>query len=59
MARVPKQPLSWSKLAGPYYGNEIATLLLDGRSATFSLQRAVSAPHAEDRLEPVTELPLS
>ena len=26
VARLPRQPLAWSKLAGPYYGNEIATL---------------------------------
>ena len=57
--KVPPLPLSWSKIAGPYFGNALGTLVFDGRSATFSLQRAVSAPHAEDRLEPVTELPLS
>ena len=40
VARVPKQELSWSKLAGPYYGNEIATLLLDGRSARLVIEKA-------------------
>ena len=37
---MPPQPLTWSKLAGPFYGNEIATLTLDGRSARVAIERA-------------------
>lgn len=40
VAKVPPQPLKWSRLAGPYYGNEIATLTLDGRSARLVIERA-------------------
>jgi len=57
--KVPPLPLSWSKIAGPFFGNALGMLVLDGRSATFSLQRAVGASHQEDRLEPVTGFPLS
>ncbi len=56
---VPPLPLTWSKTAGPFFGNALGMLLLDGRSATFILQRAVGTPHREDRLETVTELGLS
>jgi hypothetical protein len=57
--KVPPLPLSWSKIAGPYFGNSLGTLVLDGRSATFTLQRAVTTHQQEDRMETVTELPLS
>jgi phosphodiesterase/alkaline phosphatase D-like protein len=57
--KVPPLPLSWTKVAGPYFGNALGMLVLDGRSATFALQRAVSAPHRADELKPVTRFPLS
>jgi hypothetical protein len=57
--RVPLLPLRWSKTAGPFFGNALGLLLLDGRSASFTLVRAVATPHREDRLDTVLELPLS
>ena len=59
VARVPKQELSWSKLAGPFYGNEIATLLLDGRSARLVIERAGRDTAGTARLTPVVDLPLA
>ncbi len=59
VARVPKQELSWSKLAGPYYGNEIATLLLDGRSARLVIEKAGLDRSGTPRLTPVVDLPLT
>jgi len=56
---VPPLPLHWSKIAGPYFGNALGTLVLDGRSATFQLQKAVTTHQQEDRMERVTELPLT
>ncbi len=40
VAKVPRQPLTWTRVAGPSYGNEIATLVLAGRSARMHLERA-------------------
>ena len=57
VARVPHQPLTWSKLAGPYYGNEIATLTLDGRAASVRFERA-GPDRTESPLTPVVTLPL-
>ena len=59
VARVPKQELYWSKLAGPYYGNEIATLLLDGRSARLVIEKAGRDRSGTPRLTPVVDLPLA
>ena len=59
VARVPKQELYWSKLAGPFYGNEIATLLLDGRSARLVIEKAGRDRSGTPRLTPVVDLPLA
>ena len=59
VARLPHQPLDWSKLAGPFYGNEIATLTLDGRVARLVIERAHRSGTGEQHLHPVVELPLS
>ncbi len=59
VARVPSQPLSWDRLAGPFYGNEIATLLLDGRSARLVIEQAGRDRTGAARLTPVLDLPLS
>ncbi|HEX7188210.1 MAG TPA: alkaline phosphatase D family protein [Actinomycetes bacterium] len=59
VARVPHQPLSWSRLSGPYYGNEIATLTLDGRDARLVIERARVQADGSARLAPVVHLPLT
>jgi phosphodiesterase/alkaline phosphatase D-like protein len=56
VARVPQQPLSWRRLAGPYYGNEIATLTLHGRSARLLVERS---SRSRSGLVPVIDIPLS
>jgi hypothetical protein len=58
VAKLPPQPLNWSRLAGPYYGNEIATLVLDGRSAQLSIERADVDDDGRARLTQVVDLPL-
>jgi phosphodiesterase/alkaline phosphatase D-like protein len=55
---VPDLPLTWTKNAGPYFGNGLAELVLDHRSAEFTLWHAVSTADREDRLDRVTSLPL-
>jgi phosphodiesterase/alkaline phosphatase D-like protein len=55
---VPDLPLTWTKKAGPYFGNALGQLLLDGRSAEFTLWRAVSDADRADRLDTVTTLRL-
>jgi hypothetical protein len=42
---VPRPPLAWDRLCGPSFGNEIATLLIDGRKAELVLER--SAPRSQ------------
>jgi hypothetical protein len=42
---VPRPPLTWDRLCVPSFGNEIATLLIDGRKAELILER--SAPPSE------------
>jgi hypothetical protein len=59
VARLPRQDLNWSRLAGPFYGNEIATLLLDGRSARLVIERADRDRTGTARLTPVCDLVLA
>ncbi|WP_138733473.1 alkaline phosphatase D family protein [Modestobacter excelsi] len=37
LARVERSPLQWRKQAGPFFGNELGELLLEGRDARFLL----------------------
>jgi hypothetical protein len=39
-SRVPDTSLSWERLCGPFFGSEIATLVIEGRRAHMVLQRA-------------------
>jgi hypothetical protein len=59
VSRVPRQPLTWSRLAGPCYGNEIATLTLDGRSAHLVVERARARERGPVHLTPEIDLPLT
>jgi phosphodiesterase/alkaline phosphatase D-like protein len=56
--KVPDLPLTWTKTAGPYFGNALAQLRLDGPQAEFTLWHAVSDADREDRLDTVTTLSL-
>jgi hypothetical protein len=59
VSRLPTQPLSWERIAGPHYGNEIATLRLDGRSATLVIEKAARDAEGDLCLTPVVDLSLS
>ena len=56
---VPDLPLTWHKTAGPFFGNALAELVLDGREARFTLRRATRTPQQEDRMEEVTSFSLT
>lgn len=45
LSGVPSLPIHWHHPTGPHFGNAIATLTFDGRSARLRLER--SAPRAE------------
>jgi phosphodiesterase/alkaline phosphatase D-like protein len=55
---VPELPLTWTKNAGPYFGNALAQLLLDDRSAEFTLWHADTSADRAGRLDMVTTLRL-
>ena len=45
--RVAKPELSWQVSGGPAFGNEVATLELEGRSALLTVEKAVPGPALE------------
>jgi hypothetical protein len=59
LAGVRAHSVRWTRLGGPYFGNELATLVLDGRNARLELERAwpddVGVPH----LKPVVSMELA
>ncbi|MDT4916504.1 MAG: hypothetical protein QOH89_1204 [Pseudonocardiales bacterium] len=55
---VPAPSMSWDRMCAPAFGNEIATLLLDGRRAEMVLERSAPADSA-DELTEVARLQLS
>ncbi|MGH3980398.1 MAG: alkaline phosphatase D family protein [Pseudonocardiaceae bacterium] len=57
-AGVSDPPVSWQRAAGPIFGNAVATLVLDGRSAVLTVER--TRPHGRSaRLEHASELSLA
>ncbi|PZS33417.1 MAG: alkaline phosphatase [Pseudonocardiales bacterium] len=56
---VPKPPLSWRRLSGPFFGNEIATLTLAGRAARLLLEKAGAGHRGEPFLDPVAAIALA
>jgi hypothetical protein len=59
LARVAPLPLTWRRLAGPFFGNAVATLTLDGPRASLKIERADRAESGAPRLTPVLEMPLT
>jgi len=59
LARVRPSELAWEKAAGPYFGNQLGELELDGREARFRLFVSERRPEPEESLEEVLDLPLS
>jgi hypothetical protein len=55
---VPEPSFTWQRSCGPFFGNEIATLLLDGRRGEMVLERSAS-PDAREELIEVARLPLA
>jgi hypothetical protein len=58
-ARLPETPVTWRKTAGPYYGNSLATLQLDGRASRLLLEQVRTDHAGRPYLAPVRQLPLS
>ncbi|MEJ3658396.1 alkaline phosphatase D family protein [Actinomycetes bacterium KLBMP 9759] len=46
---APPKPVSWERLAGPLFGNTIATLDIDGRTARVFFEQPVSASSLTER----------
>jgi hypothetical protein len=59
VSHLPAQPLTWERLAGPHYGNEIATLHLDGRSARLVIEKTGRGPRRDATLTEVVDITLS
>jgi hypothetical protein len=59
VAGVPRPPLSWDKLAGPSFGNQLATLTLDGRAAKVEFQAAEPVDERTARMRPTSEVTLA
>jgi hypothetical protein len=52
---VPSLPLSWADTCGPLFGNTIATIQVDGRSAEVLFEQ----PRGSDALDEVGRVPLT
>ncbi|MGY1617670.1 alkaline phosphatase D family protein [Geodermatophilus sp. SYSU D00691] len=58
LARVRRMPYAWQKQAGPFFGNQLGELVLDGREARFVLWLTDHDGGAEG-LRRVLDLPLT
>ena len=58
VATPPPPIVEWTRLAGPYFGNDLMTLRLDGRSAGVLLEQAGPADEPL-KLTEVTRLSLT
>ncbi|ASO21488.1 phosphodiesterase/alkaline phosphatase D-like protein [Actinoalloteichus hoggarensis] len=52
-AGVADPPLSWDRVAGPYFGNEVATITIRGRHAEVRFEQAVTT-EGRPALRPMT-----
>jgi hypothetical protein len=59
VSKVPPMTVEWNRLCGPFFGDQIATLTLEGRSARVRFEKAGSDPHEDAGLATVAELTLS
>jgi PhoD-like phosphatase len=59
LGRVQPTRLRWRKEAGPFFGDLLGELVLDGRAARFVLSRVEQPPAGPARLREVADLPLS
>jgi hypothetical protein len=51
VAKVPRTSIRWTRLSGPYFGNEIAEFAAQGRQATVVLRKSAPKPDAAELLE--------
>ncbi|WP_053752355.1 alkaline phosphatase D family protein [Streptomyces sp. MMG1533] len=58
-AGSPLPPVSWRKKGGPWFGNQLMTLTLHGRSARLRLEQAQEVRGGSPRLATVTESELA
>jgi hypothetical protein len=58
LSKVPPLVIDWDRLTGPHFGDEIATLGLDGRSADVLIEKAYLRGEVPG-LSPVVRLPLA
>ncbi len=49
LAGAPREQVRWRLVEGPFYDNQVATLTLDGRSASLLLERTVGDPETDQR----------
>jgi hypothetical protein len=59
VSRVPPAEIDWSRMCGPLFGDQIATLTLDGRSATVLFERAGTDLRGHPELSPAATLRLT
>jgi hypothetical protein len=59
LARVRPSALDWSKAAGPFFGNQLGELELEGRAARFRLYVSERGADGHEHLHEVADLPLS
>ena len=59
VSRVPPLELDWTRMCGPLFGDQIATLSLDGRRADLLLEKATRDARGRPELVPVAELQLA
>jgi hypothetical protein len=59
LSRVAPSELDWTKIGGPWFGNGIGELVLDGRTARFRLLATDHDREQHDVLREVAELDLT
>jgi hypothetical protein len=59
LAGVPPVPLAWSRTAGPFFGNQLATLAVDGRHSHLLVERAVQPGGRDAGMVPIVDVDLS
>ncbi|WP_454328975.1 alkaline phosphatase D family protein [Streptomyces glaucescens] len=57
--RIPLPPVDWRRTGGPWFGNQLMTLTLHGRSATLRLEHARTDGRGRTRLTTVAESALT
>jgi hypothetical protein len=58
-ARVRPPSVEWAKAAGPFFGNQVGELVLEGRQARFLLHVSDHRPDGDESLQQVLDLPLA